>query len=314
MTAGRKATKPPKTKPVEEIIDTPRFANAMTVMQADARDVSLKESQHQAQVRAVATRVGYQLPGDCVDADLIQRDIALNMRRTAEAMLQVGIGLICLKEACQHGEFLARLEVLRFQPDVAQRYMQVARKLSNTATSRHLIAAIDSQSKLLELIVLDDEQLEELALTGETGELKLDDVASMSVKELRAAVRELRSDKTANEKLLAHKSKQLDEAALVKLAPPDERLELLRKEATASMNDCRGALIGRFAAAIEAVDAHYRDQGVDADIAFLASMTGQLQADLTALRDRLGIPDVTPALIPEWVTDPEFGGNKRSGD
>ena len=122
-----------------------------------AKQLAVIQSQQEATVRAVAAQLGYQLPADCTDPDLIQRDIAANMRRTAEAMVQVGLGLICLKEACQHGEFLARLEVLRFEPRVAQRYMQVAKKLSNASTSSHLLKVIDSQSKLLELIVLDDE-------------------------------------------------------------------------------------------------------------------------------------------------------------
>ena len=38
-----------------------------------------------SRVRAVALQMGYQLPGDGVDADLIQRDIAANMRRSVEA-------------------------------------------------------------------------------------------------------------------------------------------------------------------------------------------------------------------------------------
>lgn len=46
-----------------------------------------------SRVRAVALQMGYQLPGDGVDADLIQRDIAANMRRSVEACLEVGRGL-----------------------------------------------------------------------------------------------------------------------------------------------------------------------------------------------------------------------------
>lgn len=304
--SGRKprAERDPDQEPV---INEPAFAGSMELMRTDEQSHALAESQHQAHVRAVAAQLGYQLPNDCADPDLIQRDIALSMRRTAEAMLQVGLGLVCLKEACRHGEFQARLDVLRFEPRVAQKYMQVASRLSNAPSTAHLAKVVESQTKLLELIVLDDEQLEELALTGETGELKLDDVASMSVKELRAAVRELRGEVKAKETLLEHRSKQLDEAALIKAAPPDEQLEVLRKEATASMNDCRGALIGRFSAALGAVDAHYADHGGEPDLAFLAGLVGQLQADLAALRDHLGIPDVTPALIPEWVSDPSFG-------
>lgn len=291
----------------EPVILEGEIAASMNMMREESQALVTAENQHAARVRAVAAQVGYQLPSDCTDPDMIQRDIAVNMRRTAEAMLQIGLGLICLKEACRHGEFAARLEVLRFEPRVAQQYMKVAKKLANTNTSSHLIKAIDSQSKLLELIVLDDDDLEELALTGETGELKLDDVAGMSVRELKAAIRELRAEKEASEKLLAHKNKQIDDMALVKSAPADQRLAAIREEVTRQMNDVRGAVLGKFTAAVEAIDQHFIEHGGENEVAFLAGAIGQIQADINALRDRFGIPDINPSLIPEWVTDPNFG-------
>lgn len=299
--AGRKplATRDPAQEP---IINEPAFAGAMEVMRIDEQSHALAESQHQAHVRAVAAQVGYQLPNDCADPDLIQRDIAINMRRTAEAMLQVGLGLICLKEACRHGEFIARLEVLNFEPRVARRYMQVSRKFSNRSTSSVLLKAIDQQSKLLELIVLDDEQIEELALTGETGELKLDDVASMSVKELRAAVRELRGEKDANEKLLAHKNKQLDEAALIKTAVPDERINHLLAEAHRLTREALVKIGGELRQAIAGLDATGQETGTGVDWRpLLSGLLGQLQQSLTVVRDEFMIEDIIGDGTPEWV-------------
>lgn len=177
-------------------------------------------SQQQSRVRAIALRVGYQLPGDAIDPDLIQRDIAANMRRSVEACLEVGRGLSVLKEACEHGNFLARLDVLGMDRTVAARFMQAAAKFSNVATSHHLTKTIGTQSKLLELLVLDDEQIEELSLEGQTGELKLDDVATMSVKELRAKLREMRQEKEATQRLLADKNAKLDALTTAKLAVP----------------------------------------------------------------------------------------------
>lgn len=286
------------------------IAASMNMMREESQALSTAETQHAARVRAVAAQVGYQLPGNSVDPDLIQRDVAINARRTADAALQLGLGLICLKEACQHGEFRARLEVLRIEPTVASRYMKVAKSLSNVATSQHLLKVIDSQSKLIELIVLDDEQLEELALTGETGELKLDDIAGMSVRELRKKVRDLQGEVDAKEKLLTHKNAQIDELALVKAAPPHQRMLSLREDLTRQMNDVRGAILGKFTAAIEAMDIIYVEEGEPIDLAFLAGTLGQIQADITALRDRFAIPDINPALIPEWVNDPSF----KTGD
>lgn len=236
---------------------------ALPVLTEAANQLAVMHVEQEATVRAVAAKIGYQLPADCTDPDLIQRDVAANMRRTAEAMFQVGLGLICLKEACQHGEFLARLEVLRFEPRVAQQYMQVANKLSsNTKTSSHLLAAVDSQSKLLELIVLDDTQLEELALTGETGELKLDDVASMSVRELRAALRESREKIADKDRVLASKNTKLDELdqqlsrtlKQIHLPPWDERVAPFQKEIT-ERQSVLDAAIAKHLEAIKALDA-----------------------------------------------------------
>lgn len=190
--------------------------------------------QQQARVRAVAFRVGYQLPGDCIDPDLIQRDVAANMRRSVEACLEVGRGLAVLREACGHGQFLARLEVLGLERTVATRFILAASKFSNVATSQHLTKAIGTQSKLLEMLVLDDEQIDELALTGQTGELSLDDVSTMSVKELRAAVRELRNQKQAQQRLLDDKNKKLDElASRTGLNPWDEKVARFKAETSA---------------------------------------------------------------------------------
>lgn len=205
------------------------------VVQADLQALdalAVAADQQHARVRAVALRVGYQLPADSIDPDLIQRDIAANMRRSVEACLEVGRGLAVLKEACEHGNFISRLDVLGMDRSVAARFMQAAAKFSNVATSHHLTKAIGTQSKLLELLVLDDDQIDELELTGQTGELSLDDVATMSVKELRAAVRELREQKRAQQRLLDDKNKKLDELATrqATVDPWDEKVGQFKTE------------------------------------------------------------------------------------
>lgn len=295
---------------VEPAVDQPRIDNAMDVMRAESKAVSLAEQQHAATVRAVAAQVGYQLPAECADPDLIQRDIAANMRRSVEACLEVGRGLTVLKAACQQGMFMARLDVLGLEPRVAQRFMQSAMKFSNASTSTHLVKALGSQSKLFEMLVLDDEQIEELELTGQTGELKLDDVATMSVKELRAKVRELKGEVAAKEDVLATRSAQIntleEKLAKIKTVPADEVLAELKSETISHLNDTIGALRGKFSSGIKAIYEHADSVGAEPDVAFMAGLIGQLQADLGALRDRYGIPDVAPALIPEWVSDPSF--------
>jgi len=197
-----------RTEKSKELNSTPDGFDDERLEQAGraTQELAVFNAQLDTTVRAVALQIGYQLPADCTDPDLIQRDISANMRRSVEACLEVGRGLAVLKAACGHGNFIARLDVLGIEPRVAQKFTQVAIKLSNAPTSAHLIKAIGNQSKLFEMMVLDDEQLEELELTGQTGELHLDKIATMSVKELRAALREARADAAATDRVLEQKS------------------------------------------------------------------------------------------------------------
>lgn len=223
-------------------IDTQSIAQESSALTA----VSIAEQQQNARVRAVALRVGYQLPADAIDPDLIQRDIAANMRRSVEACLEVGRGLTVLKEACQHGQFIARLEVLGMDRGVAARFMQAAMKFSNVPTSAHLTKAIGSQSKLLELLVLDDDQVEELVLKGETGPLKFDEVDTMSVKELRSKVREAKQEKEAMQRLLQDKNATIDQFITDKPVTQGwhERVAPFKAEVSAHF-DAADELIGR---------------------------------------------------------------------
>jgi hypothetical protein len=171
--------------------------------------VNIDREKLDIEVRELATRIGYQLPAHETNADLIQRDIAANMRRSVEACLEVGRGLTILRKVCVHGEFMTRLEALGINDRVARRFMQASVKFSHRTTSTDLQRLIGSESKLFELLVLDDEQLDELVLTGQTGELALDDVASMSVKELRAAVRDAREKIEALDEVAADDQKTI---------------------------------------------------------------------------------------------------------
>lgn len=214
--------------------------------------VAAIETAQQTAVRQLAVKIGYQLPADCTDPDLIQRDIAANMRRSVEACLEVGRGLAVLKEACEHGQFLARLETLGIEKRIAQRFIQSALRFSNAA-STPLLKAAASQTKLFEMLVLDDEQVEELEETGKTGGLALDDVATMSVKELRAAIRAEREARTAEklkleavhkcdmlakDRLMASVRERANEAEerLAKhetgVTPVDERVEAITNDIT----------------------------------------------------------------------------------
>ena len=127
--------------------------------------------------------------------------------------------------------------------------------------------------------------------------------------EAATRIKELEEEAVAIQQVSGDKSRQIDKLRIdlsrVKKLPPDEVLAEIQHEATAMLNDTRGALIGKFSACVEAIDVHHAEHGGDSAV-FLAGLVGQLQVDLNALRDRFGIPDVAPAMIPEWVNDPAF--------
>lgn len=278
--------------PAAQVIDVPMNEVLLAEDFSAANQLALATAQQDSAVRAVALQMGYALPADCTDPDLIQRDISANMRRSVEACLEVGKGLRVLKEACAHGNFMARLDVLNIDVDVAGKFMRAAGKFSKSSTSTTLTKAINSQSKLFEMLLLDDEQIQELELTGQTGELALDDVATMSVKELRAAVREVRKDKTAVEKVLELKNKQIDKLQLVQTLPPDEQLPELQKATTTMMHETLGQIRGKLRQAFLALNDHPGDTD---NSVFMAGVLGQIQRELNTLRSEYNLPDISSA-------------------
>lgn len=262
-------------------IDQPKVAGALAALREQAQAEQLAAAQHEGAVRAVAQRVGYAL--DAIDPDLIQRDIAAHMRRSVESCLEVGRGLCVLKAACAHGDFMLRLEALGVDQSLANRFMQAALKFSNSATSRTLLKAAGTQSKLFELLVLDDEHLEELELTGQTGELALDDVARMSVKELRAAVREVRAEKAAAERLIEAKNQQIDKLQLLKTAPADEQVAEALKEMSRRASEALGMVRGPLRLGFTGLQA-LEHQGERSHRGVMKGVLDDLQREIDILR------------------------------
>lgn len=268
--------------------------------------VARLNSEQDTSVRAIAVQLGYQLPADCTDPDLIQRDIAANMRRSVEACLEVGRGLAVLKAACGHGNFADRLDSLGIDKYVASRFIQSAAKFSTLSSSTALTKAIGGQTKLFEMLVLDDEQLEELELTGQTGELTLDDISTMSVKELRKALRESRDSLEAKDRVLADKSSRITslETALAKkpkviVVQPEEEAIQLRQEVVAEAYEVEGRLQGTLRKAFTDLAELGARTGED-HRAFKASLVRNLEVTLMAIRSEFHLPELHPDELPTW--------------
>lgn len=289
-----------------EPLETP----VLPAMVEDFHQLDRIEHQHEVTVRAIATQIGYQLPADSIDPDLIQRDISANMRRSVESCLEIGRGLIVLKEVCGHGNFIARLDVIGLDRKVAAKFMQAARKLSNVSSTRHLTKAIDSQTKLFEMLVLDDEQLEELELTGQTGELKLDDVATMSVKELRNALRKERQDAQAKDQVMSDKNTVIDKLAMqlnqreqaIQHRTKDEVIEELRTEAMRNSFEAEHAIANKLANTFRALTEHSLDNGGE-NKAYMLGLIVQIETEIFQVREEFGLHGseiVVDDGTPEW--------------
>ncbi|MBK3336369.1 hypothetical protein [Burkholderia pseudomallei] len=306
MTKGRK---PSSTNNVATIV-TDADVPGMPAMVDAANQLAVLDQERDTTIRAIATQLGYQLPADCTDPDLIQRDIAANMRRSVEACLEVGRGLRVLKEACEHGQFMARLDVLGIEASVGRRFMEAATKFSKRALT-HVLGAAGNQTKLFEMLILDDEQIEELELTGQTGELKLDDIATMSVKELRGALREARENATAQARLLSDKNAKIDELAAkktrVKKVTPDEEGAEIRKETSAIAFEAESVIRGNLRAAFETLAQHAETHGAPHDD-FMAGVLGQIQLSLNQLRSEFGVKAAADGDdVPQWLRDTSAG-------
>ncbi|HMS05320.1 MAG TPA: hypothetical protein PKD73_05950 [Burkholderiaceae bacterium] len=269
----------------------------------DATELAVILHEREAGARKIAEQVGYLLPLEGVDADLIQRDVAANMRRSVDACLEVGRALLVLKAACGHGNFMARLEVLNLNHTVAKRFMQAAGKFSNGAAP-HLLAAAGNQTKLFELLVLDDESIDTLEGGGEVAGLTLDKIGGMGMRELRKALREAKADAEATQKLLDAKSRQIDEAhaqlELRATLPDAELLEAEFAAVTQHMLTVRGTLAGHLRHAFGVLAGREHDsQGQESAFRIMQGVCNEIQDALDGLRAEfaLNAPGSTPGMV-----------------
>ena len=273
----------------EPDLDQDRIDNAMTVMRQDAAATALVVAERNDRVTALAAQLQYQ---GATDPSTLENSAREAIRRIGMGIFELGAYLLMLREACERGHFLPALERLNIEPRAAQRYMGVTRRFAtNTTSMSHLEGA--GIAKLVELLPLDDEKLEELTELGQTGELKLDDVAGMSVRELRAKVRTLMQDGEATKAVLDKKNKRIDklERELVHFerATPDEKLAELQTAATRVMNEAVACIQGQLRQAVVALGNSGQERGQQDH--FIAGLVAQVQTALTELRAELGILD-----------------------
>ncbi len=174
---------------------------------AASNELAVMEQTQYDNARAVAREIHYD--GE-LSIGALEDGIRFYQNRTIEACLELGKRLILLKEITPHGEFEERLKMLGIQKRTGQRFMSAAIKFSKASTST-LLKAAKNQSKMLELLVLDDADIDQLK-NGETvNGLTLDKIETMSVSELRKALKEAKESGKVKDELLAKKDEKINE-------------------------------------------------------------------------------------------------------
>ena len=276
-------------------------AELMTAdQQAEQQLATLQDSaivQHEAELHALALQLHYQ---GSTDPAVLENNARDAMRRIGMAVFELGGYLLLLKQAGGHGEFMGALERLGVSQRSANSYMAVTHRFANSPTSANLEKL--GFSKMAELLPLEDASLEEL-LEQEGG---IDAIDRMSVRELRAAVREAKAEAQAKDKLLENKNKRIDELQSEKLRiqreAPDHALLGLRDEAAGIATTVEALVLGDLRAALEALQQHGSTHASDpsAHHPFMAGLLGQVQRQLNALREQFSLPDAGADTTPAW--------------
>lgn len=274
-----------QAEPVGTELDTGKLVERSQELQVMA--------QAEAQVKSLATTLGY---AGALDTDSLWSMVEYRQRRSVEDILEMGRGLLLIKEQTAHGEFQEQIATRGFNYRTAARLMTVALKFSKSDTVS-LLKAAGTQAKVLELAVLDDEDLQALESGDSVAGITVDDVERMSASQLRAALREARADADAKDQRINKLSEDLNKESEKTLkaqhrwksATPDEQLVTLKQSVTEAEQNVLAAIgspNSGLRASIQALADFACDNHVEEDAAlFLSDVIGRLLTSVRIARD-----------------------------
>lgn len=232
--------------------------------------------------------------------------------KTLEGMFELGKTLIVLKEHTEHGRFREIVETeFGIKGSETARLIRATQRFATPQMQKVQPKLITlGKSKLLELLVEDDDTLVELAEGGDINGNTLDDVDRMTIKELRLALREAREDSKAKDKVMSEKNAKIDELA-EKLAknknkqpkPADVARELSAQLASAEVS--ARSEISKLKDIFDGLMAHKEAHGSD-HTALMVGAINQLILDCEILRGQYLLPtDAPTGEVPVWLTQDE---------
>lgn len=271
-------------------------------------------NEHAQKLGVLATQLGYK---GTLTVGALEDEIRFYQQRTVEACLELGKRLLLLKEMTPHGEFKQRIAMLNIHERTAQRFMSASLKFSKS-DNLSLLKAVGNQSKLLELLVLDDDEVKVLEEGGSIGDITLDEIETMTASELRKALRDAKADSQAKDNIIKKKDEKLNEldAELTKLQSPakiKERAETEQQQlAQSALSAIQSATltlhndITRFVNACQAVAETIEEHGLyHLQEQYEMSIVASFQ-QIAELSTTLGVQiDFENMVTPSWANQAE---------
>lgn len=241
MTAGR--------KPIEFVPQDKPVVDGELIMGEFARQVKA-DSEAQANAVALAKELNYD---GALSVAGLEEEIRFFQRRSVEAVLETGKRLLLLKEVTGHGNFVQRIEGLGISYRMAAKFMSATLKFSKVNSSSLLSLPQLSQTKLLELLVLDEGEIEALN-NGETVRgIVIDEIERLSVSELKTKLREADERIKAKDRVAADNQaalQRLQEQLAGKKPAPEPTPEFIADSALRDLDNESLRLMGLIEASL----------------------------------------------------------------
>ena len=277
-------------------------------------DPELNQAQDavQVQVRHSMAVMAQWANGEKYDEKVMIERGRFAVRQTLEGMFELGRVLIIIKEHTDHGRFTDIIaENFGLHQREAQRLMNATQRFATPAMQKAQPKLMDlGKSKLLELLTEEDNDLIDLADGGSINGVTLDDVDRMTVRELRAALKDSRDDLEAARKVSASKQEAIDELnhqlekTRKKLADADPAKvgEELHATLSAAQTGVRSALTQIQPVLAQLIE-HGQANGVD-HAPTMVGCLNQIIRDCEYLRETYGLPREAPTdAEPAWLKD-----------
>jgi hypothetical protein len=306
----------PNQTEVTQHISTDEDTQGLPTMADAWNEIAVMEHEANQNAIAVARQLGYD---GTLSVGALEDEIRFYQRRSVEACIELGKRLLVLKELTPHGEFQQRIELLGIGYQTGKKFMAATMKFSK-GYSNTLLAA-GTQTKMLELLVLDDGEIEALESGESVRGVTLDKIETMSVSELKKALRDANERIEAKDSVIKDKSAKIDDQAetIAKLATKKQKADAEPVSVDQALIDARNNLqitaiaikmdvmsrLTRQTSELLALDKNQRD--------YVAGLIIEIKNELDIVIGDFGIPTVLGEenLVPEWMRGTEFDPNKQ---